>query len=454
MPLDFDDTIAARATPPGYGGVGIIRISGKCVSNVANAILGKLPKPRHAAFCHFLDDDGQMIDQGIALYFKAPHSFTGEDILELHGHGGPLLLDQLLQRILQLNVRMARPGEFSERAFLNEKIDLTQAEAIADLIEASSIEAARSAIRSLQGHFSREIRSLVNQVIRLRMYVEAAIDFPDEDVDFLSDGKILTDLNLLLSSLEGILIRAKQGSVLKEGLKVVIAGYPNAGKSSLLNSLSGESTAIVSDIPGTTRDIIKEDILIGGLRFFLLDTAGLRDTTIDAIELEGVKRAWEEIPQADRILLVVDAETCPVRKLPQHELVRQLMRFKERLTIVRNKIDLLCETENITEIDGVAVVNLSIQTGLGLDLLKTHLKELSTVQHTENVIIARRRHIEALQTAQRHFYQAREQLTTYHAGELVAEELRDVQLALNQITGEFRTDDLLGEIFSSFCIGK
>ncbi|MBA2653599.1 MAG: tRNA uridine-5-carboxymethylaminomethyl(34) synthesis GTPase MnmE [Gammaproteobacteria bacterium] len=454
----FQDTIAAQATPPGRGGIGIIRISGQAASEVAQLILGRLPSPRYATFCDFLDHDGSVIDQGLALYFKSPYSFTGEDVLELHAHGGSVVIDILLQRILKLGVRMARPGEFSERAFLNDKIDLTQAEAIADLIEASSAEAARSAINSLQGKFSEQIRRLVNEFVTLRVYVEAAIDFPEEEIDFLSDGKILTQLKGLMAQLETILIQAKQGRALNEGMKVVIAGYPNAGKSSLLNNLSGHDSAIVSDIPGTTRDVIRETILIDGLPLHVIDTAGLREEseTADIIELEGMKRAWHEIPQADRILLVVDAVSTAPSQCATHELLQQFKGLEQRLTLIRNKIDLTGEAPlmAIPDNSGFTVINVSAKTDAGIDLLKKHLKECMGYGGGNNLFIARRRHLEALLKAQSHCLKALEQLVEYKAGELVAQELREAQNALSEITGEFRNDDLLGEIFSSFCIGK
>lgn len=451
----LQDTIAARATPAGRGGVGIIRIAGKATLKIAEAILGKIPSPRFATFCDFLDSEGDVIDQGLAIYFKAPHSFTGDDVLELHGHGGPVILDLLLTRILKLGVRLARPGEFSERAFLNGKLDLTQAEAIADLIEASSLQAARSAVQSLQGKFSETIRNLVTKLIELRMYVEAAIDFPEEEVDFLSDGKILARLNSLLQELSDIINRAKEGKALNEGVRVVIAGLPNAGKSSLLNALSGEEIAIVSNVPGTTRDLIKESILIDGIPLHIIDTAGLRNS-IDHIETEGIKRAWREIPSADRILLVLDAAVIGEESLVYHELVQQFLPFKERVTLIRNKIDLIQENEQIDthpELN-VPLINLSVKTGKGINLLKEHLKEIAGYQCGENVFLARRRHLDALNVAYESLGRALEQLVIYKAGELVAEELLEAQNALNQITGDFRSDDLLGKIFSSFCIGK
>lgn len=454
--LATTETIAAKATPAGKGGVGIIRISGPQTANIAVAILGSLPKPRFATYCDFVDEQGHPIDQGLALYFKKPHSFTGEDVLELHGHGGPVVLDLLLQRVLQFGVRIARPGEFSERAFLNDKIDLTQAEAIADLIEASSTQAARSAINSLQGKFSEEVRQLVNQVTLLRMYVEAAIDFPDEEIDFLSDGKILEDLNTLKAQLRITLDRTTQGTAINEGLKIVIVGYPNAGKSSLLNCLSGEETAIVSEIAGTTRDIIKESILIDGVPLKIIDTAGIRASS-DSIEAEGVRRALKEIPNADRILLVIDATDPLSENIGEHPLVQELGEHQDRLIIIRNKIDLDPAIKSRDDVDldaDLNIINISAKTGFGIDALKEYLKSCAGLGSQETTYIARRRHIDALNRADKHFDNALTQLVDQQAGELVAEELREAQNVLSEITGEFRPDDLLGKIFSSFCIGK
>lgn len=454
MKFSSSDIIVARATPPGRGGVGVVRISGSDLSQIAVTILKQIPKPRYATLCDFLNKSGTVIDQGIAIYFPSPHSFTGEDVLELHGHGGNVVMDCLIQSILELGARLARPGEFSERAFLNNKIDLTQAEAIADLIEASSSQAARSAVRSLQGEFSKKINNLVEKTIHLRMHVEAAIDFPEEEIDFLTDGKILEKLSHLITELKEVLDCAKQGRVLNEGMKVVIAGYPNAGKSSILNRLSGEDTAIVSHIPGTTRDILRENILIDGMPLHIIDTAGLRDTQ-NEVEREGIRRAWSEIPNADRILLIIDATEISVNNLMQHPLVQEFTQYHDRLTIIRNKIDLISQSASVEVSQNFAVINLSAKTGSGIELLKMHLKEaMGYTQNTENVFIARRRHLEALYIAENHSEEALKQLTTYRAGELVAEELREVQNALSEITGEFRSDDLLGRIFSSFCIGK
>jgi tRNA modification GTPase len=447
------DTIAARATPPGRGGVGIIRVSGSHVSEVALAVIGKLPEPRYATFCQFKDENNSVIDQGLALYFKAPNSFTGEDVLELHGHGGPIIQEVLLDRILNLDVRLARPGEFSERAYLNNKIDLAQAEAIADLIEASSLQAARSAMESLQGKFSEEINSLVEEVIHLRTYVEAAIDFPEEEIDFLADGVILNQLIQLVEKIQNILSRAKQGKILKEGMRVVIAGLPNAGKSSLLNALSGEETAIVSHIPGTTRDIIRETICLDGMPLKIIDTAGLREST-DKIELEGVRRAWNEFPNADCILFIIDSSA--LTSVNEEELLHKFDSYHDRLTLVYNKIDLVSQQGIKPLLTGskIKALSVSAKTGVGLDLLRTHLKEVAGFQCGENAVAARQRHLEALNKANEKFNHAVEQLTRYKAGELVAQELWEAQNALSTITGEYRSDDLLGEIFSSFCIGK
>ncbi len=450
------DTIVAQATPPGRGGVGIIRISGNQVKEVAQAILGKLPKPRYAEYLPFLDENGQVIDQGIALFFPNPHSFTGEDVLELQGHGGPIILDLLIKRILSIPAtRIARPGEFSERAFLNDKVDLAQAEAIADLIDASSEQAAKSAMSSLQGVFSNKINELVNLLINLRIFVEAAIDFPEEEIDFLSDGKIETQLKDVIKQLNDVRSEAKQGSLLREGMKVVIAGRPNAGKSSLLNALSGRDSAIVTDIAGTTRDVLREHIHIDGMPLHIIDTAGLRDA-YDEVERIGIERAWVEIEQADRILLMVDGTTTteinPEKLWPE---------FMQRLpshipvTVIRNKADLTGETLGYSDVSQYSLIRLSARTGNGVDLLREHLKQTMGFSATsEGGFLARRRHLQALEQAAKHLDNGLEQLITYHAGELLAEELRLAQESLSEITGSFTSDDLLGKIFGSFCIGK
>ena len=450
------DTIVAQATPPGRGGVGILRISGPKAQEVAQAVLGKLPKARYAEYLPFLANDGSTLDEGIALFFPNPHSFTGEDVLELQGHGGPVILDLLLKRILEISgVRIARPGEFSERAFLNDKLDLAQAEAIADLIDASSEQAAKSAISSLQGVFSKKVNSLVESLIHLRIFTEAAIDFPEEEIDFLSDGKIEAELNQVIQRLNEVRQEAKQGSLLREGMKVVIAGRPNAGKSSLLNALAGRDAAIVTNIAGTTRDVLREHIHIDGMPLHIIDTAGLREAS-DEVERIGIERAWQEIEQADRVLFMVDStttnETNPEKLWPE---------FIDRLpknipvTVIRNKADLTGEALGYSEKEGYALIQLSARTGEGVTLLREHLKQaMGFSSSTEGGFLARRRHLQALEKAAEHLNNGQYQLITFHAGELLAEELRLAQEALSEITGEFTSDDLLGRIFSSFCIGK
>ena len=450
------DTIVAQATPPGRGGVGILRVSGPKAQDVAKAVLGILPKPRYAHYLPFLASDGTTLDEGIALFFPNPHSFTGEDVLELQGHGGPVILDILLKRILDIpGVRIARPGEFSERAFLNDKLDLAQAEAIADLIDASSEQAAKSALSSLQGVFSKKINTLVEALIHLRIFTEAAIDFPEEEIDFLSDGKIAAELEQVIQRLNEVRQEAKQGSLLREGMKVVIAGRPNAGKSSLLNALAGRDAAIVTDIAGTTRDVLREHIHIDGMPLHIIDTAGLREAS-DEVERIGIERAWQEIDQADRVLFMVDStttnETNPEKLWPE---------FIERLpknmpvTVIRNKADLTGEPLGYSEQNGYCLIQLSARTGEGITLLRDHLKQvMGFTSSTEGGFLARRRHLQALEKAAEHLNNGQYQLTTFHAGELLAEELRLAQEALSEITGEFTSDDLLGRIFSSFCIGK
>ena len=450
------ETIVAQATAPGRGGIGILRVSGPKAVEVAQAVLGKCPKPRMADYLPFKDADGTVLDQGIALYFKSPNSFTGEDVLELQGHGGQVVLDLLLKRILQLDgVRLARPGEFSEQAFLNDKLDLAQAEAIADLIDATSEQAARSALKSLQGEFSNKVNQLVDSVIYLRTYVEASIDFPDEEIDFLADGKIEAKLREIINQLDLVSSEAKQGSILREGMKVVIAGCPNAGKSSLLNALAGREAAIVTDIAGTTRDVLREHIHIDGMPLHIIDTAGLREAT-DEVERIGISRAWTEIEQADRIILMLDSSDPDSQHI---EKVRSefLSKLPNNMpvTIVRNKVDLSGEAVGLKEENGTTTICLSAQTHQGVDLLREHLKQAMGFQTgMEGGFLARRRHLDALEKAAEHLQIGLVQLTEFHAGELLAEELRLVQANLSEITGQFTSDDLLGNIFSSFCIGK
>lgn len=454
--MSHSDTIVAQATPPGRGGVGILRISGPKAASVAEQILGKLPKARYADYLPFREADGTVLDQGIALWFPGPNSFTGEDVLELQGHGGPVILDLLLKRIVSLpGLRIARPGEFSERAFLNDKLDLAQAEAIADLIDASSEQAARSAVNSLQGVFSQRVNSLVEALTHLRIYVEAAIDFPDEEIDFLSDGKIEAQLDGVISDLNQVRQEARQGSLLREGMKVVIAGRPNAGKSSLLNALAGREAAIVTDIAGTTRDVLREHIHIDGMPLHIIDTAGLREAS-DEVERIGIERAWQEIEQADHVLFMVDgtttAETDPQAIWP--EFIARLPAAMP-VTVIRNKADVTGEAAGADTASHHTLIRLSARSGAGVETLRDHLKEsMGFAGNVEGGFIARRRHLEALELASVHLLQGRDQLLGARAGELLAEELRLAQQALSEITGEFTADDLLGRIFSSFCIGK
>ena len=463
-------TIAAQATAPGRGGVGIIRVSGPEAKNVAQAILGKIPEIRKAEYLPFLGTNKDTLDQGIALFFQAPNSFTGEDVIEFQGHGGPVILDMLLNTILALpKVKMAKPGEFSEQAFLNDKLDLTQAEAIADLINSSSEQAARSALHSLQGDFSKLVNEMVESIIHLRMYVEAAIDFPEEEIDFLADKKVLNDLKAIINQVESVQKQAQQGSIIREGMRVVIAGRPNAGKSSLLNALSGKETAIVTDIAGTTRDVLTEQIHIDGMPLHIIDTAGLRDSD-DKVEQIGIERAWQEIKQADRVLLMVDASENHSVLEDEQDIKNYYPEFFDKLpsniglTLVRNKADLnqtinqknvgLAEFSDDKQVKH-AVVTLSAKTGDGVDSLKEHLKNIMGYQgSTEGGFMARRRHLTALNNTHQHLITGLDQLESFVAGEILAEELRICQQELDQITGEFTSDDLLGKIFSSFCIGK
>lgn len=451
--MNSPDTIAAIASALGKGAVGVIRVSGPSVPQIAIGILGALPAPRRARLSSFLDAQGRSVDEGIALYFPAPASYTGEHVLEIQGHGGALVVDMLLQRLLELGCRMARPGEFSERAFLNGKIDIAQAEAIADLIDAGTAAAARAAVRSLQGEFSARIGDLKSGITALRSYVEAAIDFPDEEIDFLSDHALRERLAAVFAAFESITAAARQGALLRDGLHVVIAGKPNAGKSSLLNKLAGEEIAIVTDVPGTTRDVLRQQVHLDGLPLNLADTAGLR-ATVDVVEVEGVRRARNEMAQADRVLYVLDigagtgdseSWAADLEELPAGVPV----------TLVFNKIDL---TDGLARLDETAApprVFLSARTGAGLDLLRSHLKAAAGYCETESgAFAARRRHVDALNRARQHVQSAADILSTTRAFELFAEDLRLAQHALGEITGEFTSDDLLGEIFGSFCIGK
>jgi tRNA modification GTPase len=443
--MNNTDTIAAIATPLGRGGIGIVRISGDRVPQVATTLLGQLPPPRHAIFSHFKNLQGEILDHGIALYFPAPHSFTGEHLLELQGHGGIIILDMILKAVLQCGVRVARPGEFSERAFLNGKIDLAQAEAIADLIDSGSEQAARSALRSLDGEFSKKIRELVDALIWLRTYIEAGIDFSDEEIDLLADGQVRHKINQLLESIAHIFDQAQQGFLLKEGVKIALIGEPNVGKSSLLNQLAGRETAIVTSIAGTTRDIVRDTIQLDGVPVHIVDTAGLRETT-DVVEKEGIRRTQQALKEADLVLIILDerhpSDTIDgewLSELPRHHL------------IVRNKID---KSDKIPGLKNTDTIYLSAKTGTGIFELKQLLKQKIGIHHTsEGTFLARRRHLDALQRAQSALLNC-ENLVNTRQAELLAEELRQAQQALNEITGEFSTEDLLGRIFATFCLGK
>lgn len=444
-----EDTIVAIATPPGRGGVGIIRISGPKAYPIAFALnCHKELKPRVASYCSFYNADKELIDQGLMLYFKAPHSFTGEDVIEIQGHGSPVVLDILTRECVALGARLARPGEFSERAFLNDKIDLTQAEAIADLINSSSQTAARMALRSLQGDFSAKINLLNEELIYLRLYVEAAIDFPEEEIDFLNDGKVAHLLQAILDKLNEIRAQANQGVLLREGLSLVIAGRPNAGKSTLINNLAGKEVAIVTEIAGTTRDVMREHILLDDIPLHIIDTAGLRESD-DPVEKEGIRRAWLELNHADCVLLVVDVNE-PEQQNSLTKEIREALPDEVPIITVFNKIDTLnlpAKTEHYN-------VYVSAKSGLGITELKSTIKQLVGYQPNEGQFLARRRHLQALDEAKHLLITGQTQLAEHRAGELLAEDLRLAHQVLCEITGEFTSDDLLGKIFSSFCIGK
>jgi tRNA modification GTPase len=452
MTSSADDTVAALASGAGRAGVAVVRISGSRVPEIAAALIGGLPSPRQARVCAFVDADGVAIDRGVALYFAAPASFTGEHVLELQGHGSPVLVDMLLARLLELGVRLAEAGEFSRRAFLNDKLSLDQAEAIADTIDAGSSAAARAAMRSLEGVFSREVNALVEALIELRVYTEGAIDFPDEDdIDFLGDGEIERRLNAIRQRLETLRGQAAQGASLREGLRLVILGAPNVGKSSLLNRLARRDTAIVTDIAGTTRDVLHEQLSIDGLPLTLVDTAGLRETA-DPIEAEGVRRAKAEIEHADHVLLVVDDTSglgCDEQAL--------LAEIGNRcpVTVVANKIDLSGAPAGLRRGQDYEHIGVSATTGAGFDALAAQLKQAAGMNEDATpAFVARRRHLDALSRADAALEIGHERLVVDAAGELLAEELRTAQNALGEITGAFTSDDLLGAIFSSFCIGK
>lgn len=458
--LSNADTIVAQATAPGRGSVGIVRVSGPLVPAVEELVIKKCLVTRQATYTDFYAEDGNVIDQGLAIRFNAPHSFTGEHVLELQGHGGQVVMDMLISACLSVKgIRLAKPGEFSEQAFLNDKLDLTQAEAIADLIDASSQQAAKSALRALQGHFSHLIHDLDEKIIQLRMYVEAAIDFPEEEIDFLADGKIANDLTTINQQFSNIMAQTKQGSLLREGIQVVIAGRPNAGKSSLLNALAGRESAIVTDIAGTTRDVLKEHIQINGMPLHIIDTAGLRESE-DRVEQIGVARAWEAINNADRVLFVVDStDTDAIDPFDIWPSFMQKLPASLPITVIRNKIDLSQEPVALRTVNtahgAIAVLSIAAKHGDGIELLRKHLADSVGLDTTnEGQFIARRRHLDALEKAHQHLNDGVVQLEQFMAGELLAEELRLCHQALAEITGEFTSDDLLGKIFSSFCIGK
>jgi tRNA modification GTPase len=441
------DTIAAIASAPGRGAVGVIRVSGQAVPCIATAVLGSLPAPRRAELARFRDARGETLDEGIALYFPAPASLTGEDVLELQGHGGALVMDLVLRRVLELGARMARAGEFSERAFLNGKMDIAQAEAVADLIDAGTRAQARAAVRSMQGEFSKALASLGSRITDLRIHVEAAIDFPDEEIDFLSAPAITSRLAKVLEGFDSIETAARQGALLREGLTVVIAGKPNAGKSSLLNALAGEDIAIVTPAPGTTRDVLRQQINLDGLPLNLIDTAGLRGAA-DAAEQEGIRRARSEMRRADRICYVIDASSGDA--LSPGDLPDDVP-----VSVIHNKIDLTGAAPFADEAASPPQIFLSARSGAGLDLLRAHLKASAGYREQEaGVFAARRRHLDALQRARAFIDSAARALGESHAFELFAEDLRLAQAALGEITGEVTSEDLLGAIFGSFCIGK
>ena len=442
------DTIAAIATPSGRGGIGVIRVSGNALLPFAQALTGKSPQPRRATLADFLASDGQPLDTGLMLYFPAPYSFTGEDVLELHGHGGPVVMHALLARCVELGARLAEPGEFSRRAFDNDKIDLAQAEAIADLIEAASAQAARAALRSLSGEFSRSVRALTDGLIELRALIEATLDFPDEEIDPLVDTDIVPRLTGLTSDLSQLRTRARDGSVLRAGLTVVLAGLPNVGKSSLLNRLAGEERAIVTEIAGTTRDPLRETIQVEGIPLHVIDTAGLRETE-DVVERIGIDRTWREIEKADAILQIVDARSGVTPA--DQAIAAQLPAGIERV-VIENKCDLAqWQAERVVVMDSVHLV-LSAKSGDGIPLLHDELLRIAGWRgHGEDALLARARHLEALTEADTRLKTAAKQLAQL---ELAAEELRLAQAALSRITGEFTADDLLGTIFGRFCIGK
>lgn len=441
------DTIAATATPIGRGGIGVIRVSGPAVTEII-ARLGKPLEPRVATFRRLRDTEGNILDEVLLLYFQAPNSFTGEDVLEIHGHGGPVILDMVLQHLLSLGARLARPGEFSERAFLNDKLDLAQAEAIADLIDAGSRDAARAAVRTLEGDFSKAVHALAEKCLRLRMYVEAAIDFPEEEIDFLADTRLQETLAELRAEIDELRRRASRGRILRDGINVVLVGEPNVGKSSLMNAIAGTESAIVTDIPGTTRDILREFVQLDGIPLHLIDTAGLRDCP-DVVEAEGIRRARKAIENADLILHVSD-----IRSASFASFENDFPAGKPRINVL-NKADLVDENSCVqTKTDGSKTIVLSAVTRDGIDLLLDVVRDIAGATPGEGDFSARQRHLDALNSFANHLADAQRALVDEQAGELAAECLRLAHAELGNITGQVTADDLLGEIFSSFCIGK
>ncbi len=447
MPDYIRDTIVAAATPPGKGGIAIVRISGDQTEKLASALIGKLPKPRVATRATIRDRDGSAIDDGLVLYFPGSASYTGEPVIEFHGHGGPLVVSSVIEAAVGLGARRAEPGEFSKRAFLNGKLDLVQAEAIADLIDSGTTQAARAALRSLSGSFSRAVEDLQQLIVDLRMHVEAAIDFPEEEIDFLSDDKLLAKIDVVEAAFARLLHEAGIGRVLRDGLQLVIVGKPNVGKSSLLNLLSGQEAAIVTEVAGTTRDILRETIQIDGLQVELVDTAGLREDP-DHIEAEGIRRARDALKKADGALWMQDASAESADELEEK------MPHDIPVIILRNKIDLTRDVPGLTEGEPTTL-NVSAKTGAGIDDLRKAIRELAGYRDLgEGAFTARRRHIDAIAKAEEHFHRGRNTLEKEKAGELMAEDLKLAHEALGEITGKVSSDDLLGRIFSEFCIGK
>jgi len=437
----MSETICAIATPPGRGGIGVVRVSGSDIDGLARRLIGRLPESRHARLVEVVDAAGAPIDRGLALYFPAPHSFTGEHVLELHLHGSPVVLEMVLRACVAAGARRAGPGEFSQRAFANDKLDLAQAEAIADLIASTSEQAARAASRSLEGMFSKQVHALADRVIELRVYVEAALDFPDEEIDFLAEGDVVGRTQSLIADAERMLAQARAGRLLNDGLRIAIVGKPNAGKSSLFNALVKRDAAIVTEVPGTTRDVVRETVHIAGIPVTLADTAGLRQT-LDIVESEGVRRAEAELKAADLVLWVVDVTDPDPGAPPETEMP---------VVRVLNKIDLAPREP----VSGEGAIALSAMTGAGMEQLdRAVIKHCQTGEQGAGEFTARARHVEQIDLALSHLAEARAVLQQTGSGELVAEELKQTAEALGEITGHVHSDELLGRIFSSFCIGK